>query len=140
MTWHSNIKIRSISGWTTRPQCTAMDEHGEQCTSDKGHETHNFPERITTTPAERLAAVQAALKEGTAKVVLATEVNPECGGFVVEWSSNKGFGALTVVMRPDGTIRIDNEGDSRKALAELLLALLEQGTLVDEPDPSGGTA
>lgn len=140
MAWHSNIKIRGISGWTTKPRCEAKDEHGEQCRADKGHEGHIFPERVTTTPAERLAALQAALKEGTAKVQLATEVNPDCGGVCIQWSSDKGFGELTVVMRPDGTIRIDNEGDSRKALAELLLAILEQGTLVDEPDPSGGKA
>lgn len=140
MTWHTDVKIRGISGWTTKPKCEAKDDRGEQCRADKGHEAHVFPERVTTTPAERLAALQAALKEGEAKVVLATDVNPDCGGFVIQWSSSKGFGELTVVMRPDGTIRIDNEGDSRKALAELLVALLEQGTLVDEPDPSEAKA
>lgn len=140
MTWHTSAKIRGISGWTTKPRCEERDDRGEQCRADKGHEAHVFPERVTTSPAERLAAFQAALKEGTAKVVLATEVNPDCGGFTIQWSSDKGFGELTVVMRPDGTIRIGNEGDSRKALLELLTAMLEQGTCTDEPDPSEAKA
>lgn len=138
MSWHTNLKIRAIYGWTTKPRCEVKDERGEQCRANRGHEAHVFPDR--STPAERLAALQAALKEGTAKVVLAPDVNPDCGGFCVEWSSDKGFGVLTVVMRPDGTIRIDNEADSREVLAELLLGVLKQGTLVDEPDPSGGEA
>lgn len=137
MGWHSNIKIRSVSGWTTKPRCEARDDRGEQCRADKGHEGHIFPPPPTT-PEQRLAMFKKAVAEGN--VVLAPDVNPECGGFVIQWSSDKGFGELTVVMRPDGTIRIDNEGDSRRALGELLLALLEQGTLVDEPDPSAGKA
>lgn len=137
MSWHSNIKIRGISGWTTKPKCDVKNDRDERCLLDKNHEAHVFPEPETT-PAERLAMFKAAVAAG--KVTLATEVNPDCGGFTLQWSSNKGFGELTVVMRPDGSIRIDNEGDSRKALAELLVALLDQGTLVDEPDPSGGQA
>lgn len=130
MTWHTDVKIRGLSGWTTRPRCEAVNEDGERCLSDAGHAEHSFPEKVTTTPADRLALMQKAAAEG--KLKLAVEMEGERGGFTVQWQSSKGFGELTVVMKDDGSIVIDNEGDSRKALAELLVALLEQGRLVDE--------
>ena len=129
MAKHENIRIRGISGWVRHPQCEAKDERGEQCRKGKGHDEHAFPQPRMS-PEEALAAIKKAATEGN--VVMATEMEPELGGFVIQWESERGFGELTVWMNPDGTIEIDDECSSRETLAELLLAMLAQGITLSE--------
>lgn len=121
MAWHNNLKIRGISGWNDAERgASKVSVVMEALTED------------TSTPEERLAALQKNLREGGEIV----QAPAETGGFVVQWSSDKGFGELTFVMRKDGTIRIDNEGDSKAVILEVMAALVRQSTLADEPDPS----
>jgi hypothetical protein len=124
-----NIKIRGISGWTKRERCPIKDEHGEQCNKDAEHEQHSFPEPMMS-PEEVLKRVQEAAAQGN--IVLATEMEPDRGGFVIQWSSDAGFGELTVWMNPDGTIEIDDEAGSRATCLAILATVLGQGVTVSE--------
>lgn len=75
--------IRGISGWQKYPQCEATSEKGARCLKGEGHDRHAFPQPRRS-PAEALAEIKKAAAEGN--VVLATDLEPERGGFSVTWA------------------------------------------------------
>jgi len=129
--WKRNpIKIRGIQGWTKKPKCEVVDEHGESCRLDKGHEAHDFP-TPRLAPAEALKKIQEAAKEGL--LVMATDMEPEVGGFVVQWSiEGYGFGEITVWSSPDGSISVDSECMSREFCEAVMMAAIKQSKLLGE--------
>lgn len=110
-----DITIRGLSGWNTKGP-GRVEEDPEP-----------LPPELDT-PEKRLEAIKKAAAEGN------IEFAPdERGGFVVQWSEPSiGFGELTVVMKEDGSIEIDDECSSREFIEAILLALLKHGLTLSE--------
>jgi hypothetical protein len=127
---YGEITVRSITGWQTKPHCEAKSEYGMRCVRDAGHEAHDFPMPFLS-PEEALRCIKAAVAEGNVK--LATDMEPERGGFAIQWEGAKyGFGELTFWVDKDGKFVIDDEASSREFIAAVLMALLEKSVLVSE--------
>lgn len=86
------------------------------------------PKEDLSTPEKRLEALKKAMAEG--KVEMAPD---DRGGFVIQWeAANYGFGELTVWMKEDGAIEIDDEASNRTTLEQILMAVLNSGTTISE--------
>lgn len=85
------------------------------------------------TPEGRLEMMKEAAADG--RIEIAPD---ERGGFVVQWSSDRGFGEVTFRMDAEGRLSCGDEMEGRMGVMRVLLALIQAARFDSDPPATEG--